>query len=393
MPAFLATCSAAIGILFAAPLALPFNTAAAEPPPNNLTSGAKVPEVKGKLIKNGGVSEEAKELGATNESEAALASALKWLAEHQRPSGAWSFDHRNIKCRGRCKDHGMLKDATLGATGLALLPFMAAGNTLSKGQYKKNIQTGLRHLASTFDEHSGAMNEPGGNMYSHGIATLALCEACAKSDDEKLKAQAQAAIKFIEYAQDPLGGGWRYAPRTPGDMSVTGWQVQALHAAKAADLTVQDGSWERVTVFLDTVQSDEGAKYGYTRAGEACTAIGLLCRMYLGMKRDDPALVRGVKFLTEHGPSKYNMDWNLFATHVLFHYGGEEWTKWNDALQEQLVNSQEQEGHAKGSWQFRGHPGGYEVDTGGRHYDTCLAALILGIYYHTQPQYEVPRSE
>ena len=40
--------------------------------------------------------------GGTEESEAAVARALEWLARHQLPDGSWSFDHRQGLCQGRC---------------------------------------------------------------------------------------------------------------------------------------------------------------------------------------------------------------------------------------------------------------------------------------------------
>ena len=67
-------------------------------------------------------------------------------------------------------------------------------------------------------------------LYSHGIATIALCEAYNLTGDKALRAPAQAAINFIVHAQDPVGGGWRYQPRQSGDLSVTGWQALALQA-------------------------------------------------------------------------------------------------------------------------------------------------------------------
>ena len=78
----------------------------------------------------------------------------------------------------------------------------------------------------------GALNEPGGNMYAHGLASIALCEAYGMTHDKDLRAPAQAALDFIAFAQDPKGGGWRYKPHQSGDTSVFGWQLAASEAAK-----------------------------------------------------------------------------------------------------------------------------------------------------------------
>jgi len=64
----------------------------------------------------------------------AVSAALKWLAEHQLPDGSWSFDHtRCPACGGQCRHAGNLADARLGATALALLPFLGAGQTHREG--------------------------------------------------------------------------------------------------------------------------------------------------------------------------------------------------------------------------------------------------------------------
>ena len=56
-----------------------------------------------------------------------------------------------------------------------------------------------------------------------------------------------------------------------------------------AYLRVPPATMRKAGYFLDYVQSDRGAVYGYQRPESrrpATTAIGLLCRMYLGWKHD-----------------------------------------------------------------------------------------------------------
>ena len=71
-----------------------------------------------------------------------------------------------------------------------------------------------------------------------------------------------------------------------------------------AYLFVPPETYKRASKFLDSVQSESGAKYGYLDpgAGSATTAVGLLCRMYLGWRRDVPALERGVDDPELHSP-------------------------------------------------------------------------------------------
>lgn len=211
--------------------------------------------------------------------------------------------------------------------------------------------------------------------------------------DRDLMAPAQAAINFIVYAQDPVGGGWRYSPRQPGDTSAVGWQLMALKSGHMAYLNVPPPTIVGAVKFLDSVQADSGSKYGYTSpgAGQATTAIGLLSRMYLGWKKDNAALQRGVQYLAATGPSKTNMYYNYYATQVMRHNEGDEWTKWNKEMRDWLVDTQGKNGHEKGSWFMKG--GDHGAESGGRLYCTSMATMILEVYYRHMPIYAKQASE
>lgn len=338
-------------------------------------------------------------VGGNSESEAAVAMALKWFAEHQNHDGGWSFDHRTGPCQGRCSDAGTLSDCRTGATAMALLPFLGAGQTHQQGQYKQVVERGLYFLTSQMrvraegGMQSGDLAQGGGNMYAHGLAAITLCEAYAMTHDRKLMQPAQLSLNHIMFAQDPVGGGWRYVPRQPGDTSVVGWQLMALKSGHMAYLAVDPKTIHGAIKFLDSAQADEGSKYGYTGPGQgqATTAVGLLCRMYLGWKHDNPALKRGAEYLSRLGPSKGNMYFNYYATQVLRQYGGEPgsdghamWEKWNTSMRDFLTSSQDKTGHQKGSWVMRGDHGS---DRGGRLYCTSMATMILEVYYRHMPIY------
>lgn len=268
---------------------------------------------------------------------------------------------------------------------MALLPFLGAGQTHKEGQYKKEVQAGLYFLTTQM-EGNGSLADGGGRMYSHGLASIALCEAYAMTHDKSLAIPAQASLNYIVYAQDPVGGGWRYQARQAGDTSVVGWQLMALKSGHMAYLQVPPLTVAKASKFLDSVQSDSGSKYGYTTpgAGQATTAVGLLSRMYLGWKKDNGALQRGAEFLAAKGPSKGNMYYNYYATQVMRHMEGDLWTNWNNEMRDFLVNSQSKEGHTKGSWHIGGDHGS---ERGGRLYCTSMATMILEVYYRHMPIY------
>jgi hypothetical protein len=325
--------------------------------------------------------------GGSEGSEASVAAALKWLSLHQERDGGWNLDHTRGYCKGQCSHPGMVPPARNAATAMALLPFLGAGQTHKEGQYKDTVERGLVYLIRSMKVGNGMgdLSDVGGKLYAHGMASIALCEAYAMTNDSQLLQPAQFALNFITYAQDPVGGGWRYEPKQPGDTSVLGWQLMACKSGHMAYLKVPRRTILGAGKFLDFVQEANGSQYGYTVPGAspATTSVGLLCRMYLGWKREEPALAAGVEYLHQTGPSD-NMYYNYYATQVLRHYGGPYWDEWNSQLRDRLVQAQDTKGHESGSWYFARDPW---ADRGGRLYCTSMATMILEVYYRHMPIY------
>ena len=155
--------------------------------------------------------------------------------------------------------------------------------------------------------------------------------------------------------------------RQPGDTSVVGWQVMALKSGNDAKLDVSKKAFKGAETFLDLVQSNRGTQYAYMPGGgrfseprNSMTAVGLLCRMYLGWDRTNARLAGGVAHLDSAKPSPDDMYYNYYGTQVMHHWGGEEWTRWNDVMRDQLVNSQHhvRSGHQAGSWDVLDPHGG-----------------------------------
>ncbi len=329
--------------------------------------------------------------GGNEASETAVGLALKWLAEHQSPDGSWSLVHNTGKCQGRCGDVGTFPQSERSATALALLPFLGAGQTHKEGKYQRVVERGLAALVRMGKpENVGASwRDPiGPAMYSHGLSAIALCEALGMSGDISLRAPAQSAIDFIIFAQDPRGGGWRYKPRDPGDTSVVGWQIMALKSGHLAELSVPSSTIKNASRFLDSVETK--GEYRYVpenqRPTKSMTSVGLICRMYMGVKQDDPNLVAGARVIAKAGPSKIDYYYNYYASQVLFQHTngrGPMWQQWNEKMRDQLVNQQETRGHAKGSWFVSDR----HNDRAGRLYATSLATMTLEVYYRYLPIY------
>ncbi|HEX3872066.1 MAG TPA: hypothetical protein VHV77_16595 [Pirellulales bacterium] len=336
--------------------------------------------------------------GGTPASEAAVERALQWLVRHQNIDGSWNFEHRFCgSCGGQCSDAGSLLGARIGATAMGVLPFLGAGHTHRADKYGKaspyrdNVDRALKFLVAQQQNGGpgdGAMTEPEGRMYDHGLAAIAVCEAYGMTQDKELMAPAQRSLQFIVAAQDPVGGGWRYRPLQPGDTSVVGWQLMALKSGYLAYLKVPPATIAGALRFLLSVQQDGGSRYGYTsamRGTEGTMAVGLLCRMYLGWKREEPALIRGVELLDQIGPLRENMYFNYYATQVMHHFEGPMWTRWNERMRDGLIATQATGGHADGSWFFSGDKHGSRA--GGRLYTTSLATMTLEVYYRHMPLY------
>lgn len=352
--------------------------------------GSRTADMKKKLLRD---------YGGTESSEAAVTEALKWFSRHQMPNGAWTFQH-NLVCKGACGNPGEPNRAKAfnAATSLGLLPFLGAGQTHVQGDFKEVVFRGLRFLLQNGKKGTkGGMpvldlSEGPGNMYSHGLAAITLCEAYAMTQDPELAGPAQASLNFITYAQC-RDGGWRYRPQQPdgGDTSVTGWQVMALKSGYMGHLTVPPRTIQGSMLFLDKVQSKDGALYGYAgpsdRIRPSCAAIGLLCRMYTGWDKTHPGIVAGVKELSKVGVLKNDIYYDYYAAQVLRHYGGAQWDKFNVELRDWLVETQSQRAGAKGSWHFPDSASHRGPKEGGRLASTAFATMILEVYYRHMPLY------
>lgn len=341
--------------------------------------------------------------GGTAESELAVAAALEWLARHQLPSGAWSFDH-SPACDGSCPNRSLMVNAhqdpqvlANAATGLSLLPFLGAGFTHRDGKYREVVDKGIRYLLKSQQKEvagsrAGSWMEFMGFMYSHGIASMAMCEAYAMTEDPELRSAAQAGVHFIAAAQHASGGGWRYQPGEQGDMSMLGWQLMALKSGELGGLAVNRDCFRGAEYFIDNLRDPRNRSYGYATpqadGDDTCTtAIGALGLYYLGRNRDSAEQQASVKFLIQNGPVLGDLYGLYYSTQAVMHLGGDDWPAWNEKVREHLIRSQETAGHARGSWFVSGHGAHRTGEIGGRTYCTAMSAMILEVYYRHLPLY------
>jgi hypothetical protein len=329
--------------------------------------------------------------GGSKESEAAVQRGLDWLAAHQNADGSWRLNNFHANCKhAKCPDAATVISDPAG-TGLALLPFLGAGNTPEGGKHKVVVARALAWLVEK-QQPNGTWPAPRDNrpMYGHAMAAIALCEAYGMTQNVKLRGPAQKALDYIVKAQHAASGGWRYRPNEPADTSVVGWQMMALKSGEMAGLTVPAKTFDGIKKWLASVEANRpvGGQFGYqsAMATPAMTAQGLLCLQYLGAKRDDPRMRAGTDYLLKHLP-RSSGDTTYYwyhANQVMYHMQGKHWKAWNDKLRDLLVATQETKGGLAGSWK----PVDSRETPGGRVYATALRLLMLEVYYRHLPLYQ-----
>lgn len=333
----------------------------------------------------------AQPFGASPRTEAAVAAALEWLAAVQSADGRWDADAFGAGRETRTLGHdrrGAGAQADTGISGLALLAFLGNGETHLQGQHRETVQRGLEFLLASqaADGNLAGNAELFASMYCHGIAMLALSEAYALSGDERLRPGLRRALQYTIDSQH-AGGGWRYQPYDAGDMSQFGWQLMALKSAELGGVSVPDATKTRMARFLRSCSSGRSRGLASYRPGDRVsrpmTAEALACRYFLSSEDSAAATDEAAAYLSEEPPGggQANYYYWYYGTLGMFQRQGEDWKRWNAALQGELLTRQRWDGDAIGSWDPDDQWGGY----GGRIYSTALATLSLEVYYRYLP--------
>jgi hypothetical protein len=340
--------------------------------------------------------------------EQALKDGLEWLKSHQSPDGSWDCDNFMANCgkigSSVCDGPG---EAThdVGVTGLALLAFLGDGHTTREGLYRETVTKGIKWLRDQQNPDDGLIGDTIGHtfLYDHGIATLAVCEAYYFSKNPLIRTTAEKAVRYIEHARNPYAA-WRYdvPPIGDNDTSVTGWMVFALKSAEEAGIQVDPQAFQGALSWIDEATDPATGRVGYNATGsessripnvndhypaskgEAMTAVGLLCRFFLGQDPAKEDVMKKHAELLAKKPPEWDVEgfgcdmyyW-YYGTYAMYQMGDPYWERWNKSMKKAVLDSQRQDQDAKGSWDPVG-PWGF---SGGRVYSTALMTLCLEVYF------------
>lgn len=315
-----------------------------------------------------------------DKSEKAVMQALKWLKEHQKEDGSWSDEHKP------------------GMTGLSLLCFLGHGELPESPEFGPTVKKTLDWMLARGAEFQGRMSLTQGGfgsqpaVYEHAIVTYAMGEYYSMTKDERFKDLLTQAVGYIVSGQNPLGGwDYQYAKSTRNDLSVAGWQIQALKAAHLTGLAIPgvDEALDKSMGFIKKWQGNEGG-FGYVGPENklSLTGVGVLCTYF--WKQDKDRTVReGIDFLLGKVEVKYKggkapadlYGW-YYDTQACLMFGGSAWSKWNRMFQDEIVDNQSPDG----SWpptpgaHMQPNPGG-----AGPYYRTTLCCLMLEVFYRYMP--------
>ncbi len=314
--------------------------------------------------------------------DASIQKALKWLSSQQRSSGAWIANGT-----GR---HG---ESTAG-TSLAIMAFLAAGHVPGEGPYGSQIDRGIRYVLK-HQKPDGLLSRKGGHdaMYSHGIATLMLGEVYGMVDKElrrPVKRATEKAVLLILKSQNVRksrehAGGWRYSSSsTDSDLSVTGWQLLALRAAKNIGCDVPADAIDYAVEYVKKCRPRNGRGFSYqvyhgptpTRTG-----TGILCLEVCGKHKARETMI-AADYLMQHRLDE-RQSWYYYGVYYctvgMFKVGGKHWEFMKSEVVGQLLRLQRNDGR----WESRNNE-----RSAGTVYCTSMAVLALAVEYQFLPIYQ-----
>jgi hypothetical protein len=307
--------------------------------------------------------------------------ALEFLASTQnRTDGSWTA--------GRL-------GKSVAITSLSVMAFLSAGHVPGEGKYGAAIEKGVRWVLSQQQPNGLLANDGGHEMYHHGIGTLMLAEVCGmveKDLSRDVKRAVEKAVALILKAQRTdrtHGGGWRYRIEhvQGSDISVSGWQVMALRAARNLGCDVPAAAIDAAVAYFKRTQDPDSGGFRYMWGWPVtipCTGAAVLALELCGKdEHKSDAVMRGVGYLVrnENLPrwnSRHFSYGIYYGAQATFQVGGNHWSAYRARLHQVLLRHQS----SSGSWL------GDTEGIYGPNYCTAMAVLALTVEYRYLPIYQ-----
>lgn len=236
----------------------------------------------------------------------------------------------------------------------------------------------------------------GGNAgsYAHPIHTYALCEAYTMTKIPKLKEYARRAATVVVKGQNE-SGGWAYGygkgPVAHTDLSVTGWNIQALKAAALTGIPIEglDEAMDKAIGYVKRCQ-DKTGKFAYKEGsgGKASlTGTGVLS-LQIWKNASSKEAQQGLDWII----ANQKKEWKHVDVYAWYYMaqaafqatgvsgGSKYWRAWNKDFQSIVCGAQASDGH----WPHGAH-GHQDSDV----YRTALTILMLEVYYRYMPSTKV----
>jgi hypothetical protein len=304
----------------------------------------------------------------TSSPVAALENAKRWLQKAQASDGGWAA--------GQSKDH------SIGVSSLALLAFMDGNPDVFRGPYAATVRQGIDNLVARQNERGLVGPEVSTAPYNHGLATLAILDACALEKNAAWQAAGVKALKFI-CATQLSSGGWGYLEATagPANTSASIWPIQALLRADDLGYPGLRPNIDRGLAWLQSAVSQDGLM-GYTKADDCrygqdtMTAAGIVCFLKDNKGSQRPtvkALLPALHRIVARQDSKTDFYRLFFIAKAVGLANSDQSPAALTAITQKLASLQNAGGPRAGSWDAN-DPWG---SVGGPVYSTAMAMLAL----------------
>jgi hypothetical protein len=309
------------------------------------------------------------------EVDRAIERGLEFLHRTQEADGAW-------KAGGR-------KNPAI--TSFAVMAFLSAGHVPGEGKYGGTVERGVAWVLKNQQVNGLIATEGHHEMYHHGICTLMLAEAAGMAGGKlgaEVRKKLEKAVTVILDAQRKAGphkGGWRYTRRGfDGDISVTGWQLMALRAAKNLGCDVPPAAIDEAVKYVLRCREPSSGGFRYqpgSRQTTACTGTSVLALELCGKKyHNSPEVQKAGAYLLKNLPrwgGRAHFFYEIYyGSQATFQLGGTYWNFYRPQLHEVLLRHQQ----SNGSWSVG--------DGQGPIYGTAMAILALTVEYRFLPIYQ-----